>query len=154
WLYEIVEKLSQDDRFTKFLGRHRFIHTRPVTALKVYHLDVYATPEEKQYRLREIFHGQDAMRLLGVHPNLVRVGDMFAWNDDSFVQPTEYVEGGQLLETLLGQHRERTLTWEEKTQIIKGVASGLMHAHQRGVIHRDVCPRNIVIGPRGIVKLA
>jgi serine/threonine protein kinase len=153
-LYEVVEKLSQDDRFTKFLGRHRFIHTRPLTGLKVYQLDVYASAEEKQYRLREIFHGQDAMRILGVHPNLVRVGDMFAWNDDCFVQPTEYVEGGQLLDILLGEHRERALTWEEKTQILKGVASGLTHAHQCGVIHRDVRPRNIVVGPHGIVKLA
>ena len=60
-LYDIVEKLDQDDRFTKFLTRHQFIHTQPLTALKVYHLDVYAPAEEKQYRLREIFHGQDAM---------------------------------------------------------------------------------------------
>jgi serine/threonine protein kinase len=153
-LYDIVEKLDQDDRFTTFLARHRFIHTQPVTVLKVYHLDVYAPAEEKQYRLREIFHGQDGMRLLGVHPNLVRTGDMFAWNDDCFVEPTEYVEGGHILEVLLSEHRERTLTWEEKTRIIKGVATGLAHAHRHGVIHRDIRPRNIVIGPGGVVKLA
>jgi serine/threonine protein kinase len=152
-LYDIVEKLDQDDRFTTFLARHRFIHTQPVTVLKVYHLDVYAPAEEKQYRLREIFHGQDGMRLLGAHPNLIRTGDMFAWSDDCFVEPTEYVEGGHVLEVLLGEHRERTLTWEEKTQIIKGVAGGLAHAHRLGVIHRDIRPRNIVVGPRGVVKL-
>jgi hypothetical protein len=152
-LYDIVQKLHQDDRFTTFLGRHRFIHTQPLTALKVYHLDLYGTADEKQYRLREIFHGQDGMRLLGAHPNLLRTGDMFAWSDDSFVEPTEYVEGGQFLEVLLGEHRERTLTWKEKTQIIKGVAGGLAHAHKRGVIHRDIRPRNIVVGPGGVVKL-
>jgi hypothetical protein len=152
-LYDIVEKLGQDDRFTTFLARHRFIHTQPVTVLKVYHLDVYAPADEKQHRLREIFHGQDGMRLLRTHPNLVGTGDMFAWNDDCFVEPTEYVEGGQVLEVLLSEHRERTLTWEEKAQIIKGVAGGLAHAHRCGVIHRDVRPRNIVVGPRGVVKL-
>jgi serine/threonine-protein kinase len=152
-LYDIVEMLDQDDRFTTFLARHRFIHTQPVTVLKVYHLDVYASAEEKQYRLREIFHGQDGMRLLGAHPNLVCTGDMFAWSDDCFVEPTEYVEGGRILEVLLGEHRERTLTWEEKPQIIKGVAYGLAHAHKYGVIHRDVRPRNIVIAPGGVVKL-
>src|SRR5262249_27909255 len=71
-LYDIVQKLDQDDRFTLFLARHRYIHTQPLTVLKVYHLDVYASAAEKEYRLREIFHGQDAMRLLGAHPNLVR----------------------------------------------------------------------------------
>jgi hypothetical protein len=152
-LYDIVEKLGQDDRFTTYLARHRYIHTQPVTVLKVYHLDVYASAQEKEYRLREIFHGQDGMRLLGDHPNIVRTGDMFAWNDDCFVEPMEHVQGGQILELLLSEHRERALTWEEKAQIIKGVATGLAHVHWHGVIHRDVRPRNIIVGPRGVVKL-
>jgi serine/threonine protein kinase len=152
-LYDIVSKLDKDDRFTVFLARHRFIQSQPLTVLKVYHLDVYATADEKQYRIREIFHSQDAMRILGVHPNLVRCGDMFTWNDDNFAEPVGYVEGGQLLEWLLDKHSERTLTWDEKTRIIKGVAAGLAHAHKHGVIHRDVRPRNIVIAPGGVVKL-
>jgi serine/threonine protein kinase len=152
-LYDVVQKLDQDDRFTLFLARHRFIRTQPLTVLKVYHLDVYATAAEKEYRLREIFHGQDAMRLLGAHPNLVRTGDMFAWSDDCFVEPTDFIEGGQILEWLLDKQCERTLTWEEKTRIIKGVAAGLAHAHRHGVIHRDVRPRNIAVGPGGVVKL-
>jgi serine/threonine protein kinase len=152
-LYDIVQKLDQDDRFTLFLARHRFIHTQPLTVLKVYHLDVYATAAEKESRLREIFHGQDAMRLLGTHTNLVRTGDMFPWNDDGFVEPTDFIEGGQILEWLLDKHCEQGLTWDEKAQIIKGVAAGLAHAHRHGVIHRDVRPRNIAVGPRGVVKL-
>jgi serine/threonine-protein kinase len=54
---------------------------------------------------------------------------------------------------LLDKHSEQALTWDEKTRIIKGVAAGLAHAHQHGVIHRDVRPRNIVIAPGGVVKL-
>lgn len=152
-LYDVMHKLDQDDRFTLFLARHRFIYTQPMTVLKVYHLDLYAPAAEKEYRLREIFHGQDAMRILGAHPNLVRTGDMFAWNDDCFVEPTDFIEGGQILEWLLDKHCEQTLTWEEKARIIKGVAAGLIHAHRHGVIHRDVRPRNIAVGPRGVVKL-
>jgi len=152
-VYDIVSKLDQDDRFTLFLARHRYVNTQPLTILKVYHLDVYASAAEKDYRLREIFHGQDAMRILGSHPNLVRTGDMFTWSDDCFVEPTDFIEGGQILEWLLDEHRERDLTWEEKSRIIKGVAAGLAHAHRHGVIHRDVRPRNIAIGPGGIVKL-
>jgi serine/threonine protein kinase len=152
-LYDIVEKLDQDDRFTAFLARHRFIETQPLTVLKVYHLDVYATADEKQYRIREIFHSHNAMRILGMHPNLVRSGDMFCWDDDSFVEPVGYIEGGQLLEWLLDKHSEQALTWDEKTRIIKGVATGLAHAHKHGIIHRDIRPRNVVIAPGGVVKL-
>ena len=78
---------------------------------------------------------------------------MFAWNDDCFVEPTDFIEGGQILEWLLDKHCEQALTWDEKAQIIKGVAVGLAHAHRHGVIHRDVRPRNIAVGPRGVVKL-
>jgi serine/threonine protein kinase len=167
-LYDIVAKLDQDDRFTLFLARNPFIHTQPLTVLKVYHLDVYASAADKDYRLKQIFHGQDAMRLLGAHPNLVRTGDMFTWNDDCFVEPTDFIAGGQILEWLIAEHRERKLagsvlterattdrlqTWDEKAQIIKGVAAGLAHAHSCGIVHRDVRPRNIAIGPGGVVKL-
>jgi serine/threonine protein kinase len=152
-LYDTVDKLDQDDRFTLFLGRHRFIRTQPLTVLKVYHLDVYGTAAEKEHRLREIFHGQDAMRILGAHPNLVRTGDMFSWSDDCFVEPTDFIEGGQILEWLLDAHGEQTLMWSEKARIIKGVAAGLAHSHRHGVIHRDVRPRNIAVGPHGVVKL-
>jgi hypothetical protein len=152
-LYDVVEKVDQDDRFTVFLARHRHIATQPHTILKVFHFDVYAKEDERQYRLREIFHGQDAMRLLGTHPNLVRTGDMFAWGDDSFVEPVEYLTRGQYLETLLGKGAARKLTWEDKTRIIKAVAAGLAHAHRRGVVHRDVRPRNILVAPNA-VKLA
>jgi serine/threonine protein kinase len=93
------------------------------------------------------------MRLLGTHPNLVRTGDMFPWNDDCFVEPTDFIEGGQILEWLLDKHCERALTWDEKARIIKGVAAGLAHAHRHSVIHRDVRPRNIAVGPGGVVKL-
>ena len=152
-LYDVIEKVEQNDRFTLFLAKHRHITTQPLTLLKVYHFDVYATAQEKAYRVREIFHGQDAMRMLGTHRNILRTGDMFAWNDDSFVEPMEYLERGQWLETLLGQGKAKTATWKTKTRIIKGIAAGLAHAHKHGVIHRDVCPRNLIIAPDG-VKLA
>ena len=153
-LYDVVDKLDQDDRFTVFLARHRYIQTQPLSYLKVYHFDVYSTPEEKRYRLREVFHGQDASRLLGGHPNLLHAGDIFPWNDDTFVEPTEFLEKGRRLETLLGDDPEWALDWAEKIQIIKGVGSGLAHAHRHGVVHRDVRPSNIVVAPLGVVKLA
>jgi serine/threonine-protein kinase len=59
-----------------------------------------------------------------------------------------------MLEWHLDKRCDQTLTWDEKTQIIKGAAAGLAHAHKLGIIHRDIRPCNILVAPNGVVKLA
>ena len=44
--------------------------------------------------------------------------------------------------------------WRRATQIIRQVADGLLYAHQRGVIHRDLKPQNIMIDSDGSARLA
>jgi tRNA A-37 threonylcarbamoyl transferase component Bud32 len=152
-LYDVIEKINQTETKAVYLATHRYIKTRPKTILKVYHFDVYATQQEKDRQIEAIFHDQNAVRLLGVHPNIVHTGDIFAWEDNKFVLPTEYIEGGRPLEVLLAKEEDRQIKWAEKADIIRKVASGLRHCHKEGIIHRDVRPLNVVIGPKGEVKL-
>jgi hypothetical protein len=152
-LYDIIEKINQTDTRTVFLAKHRYIHTRPKTIIKVFHFDIYASDEEKERQIQAIFHDQDAMRLLSVHPNIIVTGDMFAWEDNKFVLPTEYIENGRTLEMLLDKEEDRQLTWSEKRRIIAKVALGLRHCHRAGVIMRDIRPLNVVVAPTGEVKL-
>jgi serine/threonine protein kinase len=152
-LYEILEKINQTENRTVFMAKHRFIRTRPQTILKVFHFDTYTSEEEKKKSIEAIFHDSEAMRLLGAHPNLIDTSDMFAWDDNKFVQPSEYVENGRPLEMLLQKEEDRKITWKEKAAIIAKMARGLRHAHDRGVIHRDIRPWNVVVAPNGIVKL-
>jgi hypothetical protein len=88
-----VSKLDQDDRFTVFLARHRFIQTQPLTVLKVYHLDVYATAERSSTASGRSSTPRTRCAP-GGPPEPRPLGDMFTWNDDSFVEPVGYVEGG------------------------------------------------------------
>ncbi|MDQ6659445.1 MAG: protein kinase, partial [Chloroflexota bacterium] len=61
-----------------------------------------------------------------------------------------YVEGGTLREYLLKRKR---LTLEETASFLDQIASALQHAHDHGVIHRDVKPSNILLRPDGYAYL-
>jgi serine/threonine-protein kinase len=63
----------------------------------------------------------------------------------------EYVEGKTLYEDL---SKGKIFSEEEAIGIITQVARALAHAHARGLIHRDVKPKNIMINTAGTVKLA
>ena len=72
------------------------------------------------------------MRLLGAHPNLIDTSDMFAWEDDKFVLPTEYVPQGRPLSVLLEAEDDKGVSWGEKADWIMKMARGLQHAHTGG----------------------
>jgi len=63
----------------------------------------------------------------------------------------EFVEGESLGSMLKRDHR---LTVEQAAKVIQQTAMGLATAHDRGVIHRDIKPGNLMITSRGSVKIA
>ncbi|TCO43129.1 serine/threonine-protein kinase [Dokdonella fugitiva] len=63
----------------------------------------------------------------------------------------EFVEGESLGSMLKRDHR---LTVEQAAKVIQQTAMGLATAHDRGVIHRDIKPGNLMITSRGAVKIA
>src|SRR5271157_385845 len=83
------------------------------------------------------------------HPNIVTVYDLGEYQNRPFLV-MEYLEGHSL-DALLRAHRPMTLL--EKINIIVEVCQGLAYAHQRGIIHRDIKPGNIMVLNDGGVKL-
>jgi serine/threonine-protein kinase len=63
----------------------------------------------------------------------------------------EYVDGTTVYELIV---EKKKLSEQEASPIIRQVATALQHAHQRGFIHRDIKPKNIMITKGGDVKLA
>jgi hypothetical protein len=62
----------------------------------------------------------------------------------------EYVPGQDLRQIL---EQWETLTWQEALDVGRQVALALGHAHQHGVVHRDVKPENIMLLPNGVVRV-
>ncbi|MEP7043374.1 MAG: serine/threonine-protein kinase [Dokdonella sp.] len=63
----------------------------------------------------------------------------------------EFVEGESLGSMLKREHK---LTVEQSAKVIQQTALGLATAHDRGVVHRDIKPGNLMITNRGTVKIA
>ena len=83
------------------------------------------------------------------HPNLVSVFDAVA-DDEGVLIVMEYVKGT----TLARELRTGPLRPHRAVEVIRGVAMALDHAHEHGVVHRDVKPANVLLGVHGAVKLA
>ncbi|GAB3692064.1 protein kinase domain-containing protein [Saccharopolyspora tripterygii] len=121
---------------------------RPV-AVKELHLPANV-PEDEAADLRErALREARAMATLS-HPNTVMLYDVAREDDRPFVV-MELVPG-QSLSTILKRHR--ALNHYQLAVMMDGVAAALHAAHLVGIVHRDVKPGNVLLGPRGKVKLA
>lgn len=83
------------------------------------------------------------------HRNIVTVFELGQEKDGVYIV-MELLRGEDLCERLRSR---RHVSLEQKVRILMEVGRGLAHAHRRGVIHRDVKPRNVFLTEDGEVKL-
>jgi serine/threonine protein kinase len=140
--YRIVDALGQGGMGQVFRAEHAIMGR--TVAVKVLPKSK-STPEAIAYFTREI-RAQAALD----HENLVRALD--AGHDGNvYFLVCEYVPGADLRRYL----RDRgPLGMAEAATIITQAAKGLEHAHQNGLIHRDVKPANLLVTPEGHTKVS
>ena len=85
------------------------------------------------------------------HRNLVSVYDVLNTDEGHLIIVMEYIEGETLRDVLARRGRLRL---DEALPILAGVAAGLDAINERGIVHRDVKPSNILLGRDEAVKLA
>jgi len=100
-------------------------------------------------RVLERFHGEVRIARLVSHPNVCRVYDIGEVEGMPFLS-MEYVDGEDLSSLLL---RIGRLPAAKALETARKLCAGLAAAHDRGVIHRDLKPQNIMINRRGEVVI-
>src|SRR5205809_6139955 len=146
--YQLISKLGKGAMATVYKARQQSLDR--IVAVKVLPKRSSDNPEFVDRFYKE---GKAAARLS--HNNIVQAIDVGSTPDGYHYFVMEYVEGKTLYDVMqpppVGEGR--AFTEAEALDVVIQMADALHHAHQRGLIHRDVKPKNILLTPAGVAKL-
>ncbi len=140
--YRILQLLGAGGMGVVYKAEHRLMER--VVALKVINRQLTArTRAVERFRLEV----KAAARLH--HPNIVTAHDAEQAADLHFLV-MEYVDGISLAQLV---EKRGPLPIEQACHLVRQVALGLQHAHERGMVHRDIKPHNLMVTRKGQIKI-
>ncbi len=140
--HKLLGHLGTGGMSTVYLAEHVMMHSK--RAIKV-------LPKSKLGNNSYLQRFQQEAKAIASlnHPNIVRAYDIDNDGDTHYLV-MEYVEGSDL-QTLV--RKKGPLDYGMAADYIAQAARGLQHAHEKGLIHRDVKPANLFINREGTVKV-
>ena len=140
--YRVQQLIGLGGMGDVYLAEHRMMR-RPV-ALKVINRRLTSRPEAVARFQREV---HAAARLS--HPNIVTAYDADQADGVHFLA-MEYVEGDELSKVV---RIRGPLPVDVACDYARQAAEGLQHAHEAGMVHRDIKPNNLMLTPAGRIKI-
>ncbi len=142
--YRVLRELGTGGMGTVYLAEH--VHLGRLTAVKVLCPPRCGDDPSAEERFR-----REALLVARVHhPSVAQVYDFDRAPDGQFLLAMEYVEGETVAQRL---ERGGPFPLPEAIRVLRIVADALSHVHWMGILHRDLKPQNIMLGPGDIVKL-
>ncbi len=139
--YKLIRKLGEGGMATVYLALQESLDRE--VALKIMSPALAANENFCEQFMKE---GRIAARL--THPHLMTVHDIGSQNGIYYLA-SEYLPAGTLRERMTAG-----LSTAEALEIARDIASGLSYAHEKGFVHRDVKPGNIMFRANGTAVLA
>ena len=140
--YVLLEPLGEGGMGQVFKGRQRKLGR--IDAVKVIRAERLGSADALARFRREIVAASQLS-----HPNVVHAFDAGQVAGRHYFA-MEYLLGEDLTQRV---KRDGPLPFVEACDCIRQAALGLQHAHERGLVHRDVKPSNLLLTPEGIVKV-
>jgi serine/threonine protein kinase/beta-lactam-binding protein with PASTA domain len=141
--YEILEQVGAGGMAVVYKARcHRLNRLVAIKILK----DEYARDDD----FRRRFHAESQAVAMLSHPNIVAVYDVNKTRDIEYLV-MELIDGITLKQYM---SRRGVLNWREALHFVTQIVRALEHAHNRGIIHRDIKPHNVMVLRDGSVKVA
>ncbi len=140
--YEITELIGEGG-MAEVYKAHDVLDNKTV-AVKILRKQ-FSDNEEFQRRFR---NESKAIAVLS-HPNIVKVYDMCFSEKIQYIA-MEYIDGITLKDYI---DSERVLNWKDAVHFIIQILRALQTAHNRGIVHRDIKPQNIMLLNDGTIKV-
>lgn len=140
--YEITEQIGEGG-MAEVYKAHDVLDNKEV-AVKILRKQ-FSDNEEFQRRFR---NESKAIAVLS-HPNIVKVYDMCFSEKIQYIV-MEYIDGITLKDYI---DSERVLNWKDAVHFIIQILRALQTAHNRGIVHRDIKPQNIMLLTDGTIKV-
>jgi serine/threonine protein kinase/Tfp pilus assembly protein PilF len=135
--YELLEEIGRGGQGVVYRARQKSLNR--TVALKVIGLGQWAsTPHLKRFR-----HEAEAAARLE-HPQIVPIYEI-GERDGSCYFSMKFVEGGQLDEVV----RREPMSTRRAAELLVKIARTVHFAHERGILHRDIKPGNILVDKNG-----
>lgn len=144
--YEILSELGRGTSGVVYKARDPKLDR--LVAMKILRPEL-ASLEDAGVELKQRFHQEAVAAGRLTHPAIVAVHDVGEAEGRPFMV-MEYIEGGTLADLLVGG---RPLPLADAAGIVAQVCGALDYAHRHGVVHRDIKPRNILVGQLGVTKV-
>ena len=140
--YEVVSHIGQGGMADVFLAVDTILNRQ--VAIKILRADL-STDAVSILRFER--EAQAAAAL--AHPNIVEIYDVGDYKGHHYIV-MEYVTGKTLKQVIRSRG---PLVNEEAVDIMKQLCSAISEAHNRGIIHRDIKPQNVIVKADGSIKI-